>query len=171
MINQVALTGNLASEVELRQTANGVQYAHFRIAVTRNFANKDGERDSDFINCVAWRQTGEAMHKYVRKGSRVGITGRIRASSYDDAKGQRVYRTEVIVEDFTSSKSAKKPKLAPKTRASPQPILRPRPNQRTRITAPTRSRVPASASTFLTTICRSKSVSVTIACSFTCVPR
>lgn len=100
MINQVALTGNLAREVELRQTTNGVPYARFVIAVTRTHPNKNGEREADFIDCVAWRQTGEAMHKYFRKGSRVGVTGRISTGSYDDAQGQHVYRTNVIVEDF-----------------------------------------------------------------------
>ena len=100
MINQVALTGNLAREVELRQTANGVPYVRFVIAVTQKFTNKNGERDADFIACVAWRQTAENIYKYMRKGSRIGITGRVSKRGYDDTKGQRVYKTDIEVEDF-----------------------------------------------------------------------
>jgi single-strand DNA-binding protein len=69
VINQVVLTGNLAREIELRQTAKGIAYARVVLAVNRSFANKDGQREADFIECIVWRQKAEAIHKYLRKGS------------------------------------------------------------------------------------------------------
>lgn len=100
MINQVALTGYIAREVELRQTASGIPYVWFKLGVKRSVANKDGERETDFIDGIIWRGAAESFHRHVRKGSRVGITGRIQVSSYDDAKGQRVYSTKVVADEY-----------------------------------------------------------------------
>jgi single-strand DNA-binding protein len=100
MINQVALTGRLTRDVDLRYTQGGTAVASFTIAVDRNFTNAQGERESDFINCVIWRKSAENFSNFTRKGSLVGVQGRLQARSYDNAQGQRVFVTEVVVENF-----------------------------------------------------------------------
>ncbi len=100
MINQVALTGRLTQEVDLRYTQGGAAVATFRLAVERRFKNQQGERESDFINCVMWRKSAENFANFTRKGSLVGIEGRIQTRNYEDKDGKRVYVTEVIAENF-----------------------------------------------------------------------
>lgn len=100
MINQVALTGRLTRDVDLRYTQGGTAVASFTLAVDRNFTNAQGERESDFINCVIWRKSAENFSNFTRKGSLVGVQGRLQARSYDNAQGQRVFVTEVVVDNF-----------------------------------------------------------------------
>nr|DAY66211.1 MAG TPA: Single strand binding protein [Caudoviricetes sp.] len=99
--------GRLTKDVEMRQTPNGVSLARFSIAVTRRFKNSNGEYDADFINCVAWRQTGEFIARYFQKGSMIAIVGSIQTRSWDGNDGKKQYATEVIVDEayFTGSKS------------------------------------------------------------------
>lgn len=106
MINNVTLVGRLTKDIELRYTANGTAVGSFGIAVDRPFTNQQGERDTDFINCVVWRKTAENMAQYTRKGSLVGITGRIQTRNYEK-DGQKVYVTEVVAENvrFLDTKS------------------------------------------------------------------
>lgn len=100
MINAVALTGRLTGDIDLRYTQGGTAVGSFRLAVDRNFTNAQGERESDFINCVIWRKSAENFANFTRKGSLVGVQGRIQTRTYDNNSGERVYVTEVVVDNF-----------------------------------------------------------------------
>ena len=100
MINNVTLVGRLTRDPELRYTGNGTAVVSFTIAADRPFTNSQGEREADFINCVAWRRTAEVVSNYTHKGSLVGVTGRIQTRSYENNEGRTVYVTEVVVENF-----------------------------------------------------------------------
>jgi len=100
MINNVVLVGRLTKDPDLRYTANGTGVATFTLAVNRNFTNQSGNREADFINCVIWRKTAETLANYARKGTLLGVTGRIQTRSYENQQGQRVYVTEVVAENF-----------------------------------------------------------------------
>jgi len=100
LINNVVLVGRLTKDPDLRYTANGVGVASFTLAVNRNFTNQGGEREADFINCVIWRKAAENLANYSRKGTLLGVVGRLQTRNYENANGQRVYVTEVIVESF-----------------------------------------------------------------------
>jgi len=106
-LNKVILMGRLTKDIEMRQTPNGVSLVRFSIAVTRRFKNSNGEYDADFINCVAWRKTGEFIARYFQKGSMIAIVGSIQTRSWDGNDGKKQYATEVIVDEayFTGSKS------------------------------------------------------------------
>lgn len=101
MINNVVLTGRLTKDVDLRYTSNGTAVGSFSLAVDRQFKNQQGERETDFINCVIWRKAAENFANFTRKGSLVGIQGRIQTRNYENQQGQRVYVTEIVVENFT----------------------------------------------------------------------
>lgn len=101
MINRVVLVGRLTRDPELRYTTNGAAVASFTLAVNRQFTNSKGEREADFINCVIWRKAAENFVNFTNKGSLVGIDGRIQTSSYENQQGQRVYRTDVNVDNFS----------------------------------------------------------------------
>jgi len=101
MINRVVLVGRLTRDPELRYTSSGAAVASFTVAVNRQFTNSQGERDADFIGCTIWRKAAENFANFTKKGSLVGIDGRIQTSSYDNQQGQRVYRTDVVVENFS----------------------------------------------------------------------
>ena len=118
MINQVALTGRLTREVDLRYTQGGTAVASFTLAVDRNFTNAQGERESDFINCVIWRKSAENFSNFTRKGSLVGVQGRLQARSYDNAQGQRVFVTEVVVDNFALLESRATTEARPRGEAS-----------------------------------------------------
>lgn len=100
MINNVTLIGRLTKDVELKYTPANQAVAQFVLAVNRTFKNANGERESDFVNCVIWRKSAENFANFVKKGALVGITGRIQTRNYENAQGQRVYITEVIAENF-----------------------------------------------------------------------
>ncbi|GAB7306739.1 single-stranded DNA-binding protein [Enterococcus gallinarum] len=100
MINNVTLVGRLTKDPDLRYTPNGTGVASFTLAVNRNFTNQTGERGADFINCVIWRKPAETLANYARKGTLLGLTGRIQTRSYDNQQGQRVYVTEVVADNF-----------------------------------------------------------------------
>ena len=100
MINNVVLVGRMTRDAELRYTPSNVAVATFTLAVNRTFKSQNGERETDFINVVMWRQQAENFANWVKKGALVGITGRIQTRSYDNQQGQRVYVTEVVVESF-----------------------------------------------------------------------
>lgn len=101
MINRVVLVGRLTRDPELRTTGSGISVATFTLAVDRQFSNAQGERGADFISCVIWRKAAENFANFTSKGSLVGIDGRIQTRSYDNKDGQRVYVTEVIVDNFS----------------------------------------------------------------------
>ena len=100
MINNVSLTGRLTRDVELKYTQGGTAVAQFALAVSRKFTNQQGERESDFINGVVWRKSAENFSKFTHKGSLVGVEGHIQTRTYDNKEGQKVYVTEVVVENF-----------------------------------------------------------------------
>lgn len=100
MINNVVLVGRLTRDPELKYTGNNIAVASFSLAVNRNFKDANGERETDFINCVIWRQQAENLANWAKKGALIGITGRIQTRSYENQQGQRVYVTEVVAENF-----------------------------------------------------------------------
>ena len=108
-MNKVILVGRLTKDPELKRTNNDIPYAQFTVAINRIYTNKQGERQTDFINCVAWRNQAENLARYMRKGSLVGVEGQLQSRSYDDANGIRRYVTEVVCDNihFLEPKSAR----------------------------------------------------------------
>lgn len=100
MLNSVCLVGRTTKDPELRYTTSNIAVATFSLAVNRNFKDANGERETDFINCVIWRQQAENLANWAKKGALIGITGRIQTRSYENQQGQRVYVTEVVAENF-----------------------------------------------------------------------
>ncbi|MBE5735992.1 MAG: single-stranded DNA-binding protein [Clostridiales bacterium] len=98
-MNKCILIGNLTKDPELTTTSNGVAVCRFSIAVSRRYSNSDGEREADFLNIVVWRGPGENCHKFLKKGSKVGIVGNIQSRSYDAADGTKRYVTEIVAEE------------------------------------------------------------------------
>lgn len=117
MINNVVLVGRLTKDPDLRYTASGSAVATFTLAVTRTFTNQSGEREADFINCVIWRKPAETLANYTRKGSLIGVTGRIQTRNYENQQGQRVYVTEIIADNFQmlESKSVNEQRISENT--------------------------------------------------------
>ena len=109
-MNKVCLTGRVTKNIELKYTQNNIAITNFTLAVTRKFKNQNGEYESDFINCIAYKSTAELLSKYVEKGDLLGIDGRIRTRNYEDKDGKRVYVTEIIVDsmDFLQAKKEEK---------------------------------------------------------------
>jgi single-strand DNA-binding protein len=107
MINNITLAGRLTKDSDLRYTSDGTATATFSLAVNRPFKSASGEREADFINCVIWRKNAENFANLTRKGSLVGITGRIQTRNYENKEGQRVYVTEVVAENFALLESKK----------------------------------------------------------------
>lgn len=99
-MNTVQLVGRLTRDVELKFTASGTANGSFNLAVNRNFTNQQGEREADFINCVIWRKAAENLANWTRKGSLIAIDGRLQTRSYENRNGQKVYVTEVVVNNF-----------------------------------------------------------------------
>lgn len=104
-INNVVLVGRLTKDVNLRSMQNGMSVGTFTLAVDRDYKDKSGNRQADFISCVIWNshdsKKAENLATYTRKGSLIGIKGRIQTRNYDDKDGKRVYVTEVKVDNFS----------------------------------------------------------------------
>lgn len=98
MLNRVVLVGRTTKDVEIRYTPGGVAVSSFTIAVNRTFSNGNGEKEADFINCIAWKKVAENTANFVRKGHLIGVDGRIQTRSYDGNDGKKVYVTEVVAE-------------------------------------------------------------------------
>lgn len=101
MINRVILIGRLTKDPELKYTSSGAAVGTFSLAVNRQFTNANGDREADFINCVIWRKSAENFANFTHKGSLVGIDGRLQTRNYENQQGQRVYVTEVVVDNFS----------------------------------------------------------------------
>lgn len=100
MLNHITLMGRLTRDPELRRTSSGIAVASFRIAVDRDIAPKDGgERKTDFIDCIAWRQTGEFISKYFAKGRMIVVDGRLEMRGWTDKNDNKRTSAEVIVEN------------------------------------------------------------------------
>ena len=105
-MNKVVLVGRLTKDMELKYTAKGTAVASFTLAIDRRFKSQTGEKETDFINCVAWDKVGETASKYVGKGSQIGVAGRIQVRSYEAKDGGKRYVTEVVAEEIEFMGSA-----------------------------------------------------------------
>lgn len=123
-MNKVCLTGRITKNIELKYNQNNVAITSFTLAVTRKFKNQNGEYESDFINCIAYKSTAELLNKYVKKGDLLGIEGRIQTRNYEDKDGKRVYVTEVIVDsiDFLQSRKNESKQETTKTENTKQKL-------------------------------------------------
>ena len=100
MINNTTLVGRLTKDPELKYTGSGIAVLSFNLAVERNYKDASGEKQTDFINCVAWRGTAETLASFAVKGSLVGITGAIQTRNYQNNDGVTIYVTEIVVDNF-----------------------------------------------------------------------
>jgi single-strand DNA-binding protein len=105
-MNKVILIGRLTKDPEVKTTQTQLEVCSFTVAVDRRFKSSSGEKQADFINCVAWRQQAKLLGQYFQKGSRIGIVGTIQTRSYEDKDKKTVYVTEVVVDEieFVDSK-------------------------------------------------------------------
>lgn len=100
MLNHITIMGRLTRDPELRRTGSGIAVASFTLAVDRDFPNKEtGEKETDFIDCVAWRQTGEFVSKYFTKGRMAVVSGRLQIRKWQNDQGENRYSTEVVAEN------------------------------------------------------------------------
>ena len=100
MLNHIVIMGRLTRDPELRRTGTGVAVASFSLAVDRDFSPRDGgERETDFIDCVAWRQTGEFVSKYFTKGRMAVVSGRLQIRSWTDKDGNKRRTAEVVADN------------------------------------------------------------------------
>lgn len=98
MLNDISIMGRLVRDPELRRTGSGIAVASFTVAVDRDFA-QDGKKETDFIDCVAWRQTGEFVSKYFRKGSMIVVKGRLQIRNWTDKEGNKRKTAEVVADN------------------------------------------------------------------------
>ena len=96
--NKVILGGRLTADVEVKQTNSGVAVAQFSIAVNRKYS-KEGEQQTDFISCTAWRNTAEFIGKYFKKGSSICVVGSVQVRSWTDSNNQKRYATDIVVDE------------------------------------------------------------------------
>lgn len=110
MLNVVALLGRLTADPELRRTPSGVSVTTFTVAVNRSYVKQGGERQTDFIDVVAWRNTAEFISKYFRKGQMIAVQGSIQTRSYEDKQGNKRKAVEIVAKEasFCGSKEAPK---------------------------------------------------------------
>ncbi|AGR47209.1 single-stranded DNA binding protein [Brevibacillus phage Jimmer1] len=106
MLNRVILIGRLTKDPDMKYTPNGVAVTTFTIAVDRRFSGQSGEKETDFIGIVAWRQLADLCTNYLRKGKQCAVEGRLQTRSYDNKEGKKVYVTEVVADNvqFLGSK-------------------------------------------------------------------
>ena len=98
-MNKVFLIGNLTRDPELTETAGGVPVCHFSIAVNRNYSSPDGERQTDFFNCTAWRAMAESIARYTKKGKKVAVVGSVQLRNYEDNQGVKRTAVDIIAQD------------------------------------------------------------------------
>ncbi len=127
-MNKVQLLGRLTSDPELRQTQSGIASCKFTIAVDRGFKNKQGEREADFISCIAWKNTAEFISRYWSKGKMIAIDGSLRTGSYQDRNHSDVthYTTDVNVDQayFCGDKAERSsPSYPPNEQQAEQPAV------------------------------------------------
>ena len=116
MLNHITIMGRMTKDPELRRTGSGVAVTSFTIAVDRDIANKEtGERETDFIDCVAWRGTGEFVDKYFSKGSMAVVSGRLQIRGWTDKEGNKRRSAEVVADNVYFGDSKKDSGSAPAT--------------------------------------------------------
>jgi single-strand DNA-binding protein len=98
-MNKVILVGNLTRDPELSETPSGIAVCRFSIAVSRDFANAEGNREADFFNITVWRGRAENCGKYLKKGNKVAVVGRLQTRSYDDKDGNKRYVTDIVADE------------------------------------------------------------------------
>ena len=98
MLNHITIMGRLTKDPELRRTDSGIAVASFTVAVDRDFKNQNGEKETDFIDCVAWRHTGEFVANYFAKGSAIVVSGRLQIRGWTDKEGNKRRNAEVVCE-------------------------------------------------------------------------
>ena len=98
-MNKVFLIGNLTRDPELTETSSGIPVCHFAIAVNRNYASGDSERQTDFFNCTAWRAMAETIARYTKKGKKVAVVGSIQMRNYEDNQGVKRTAVDIIAQD------------------------------------------------------------------------
>lgn len=98
MLNHITIMGRLTRDPELRRTGSGIAVASFTVAVDRDFSGKDSEKETDFIDCVAWRNTGEFISKYFTKGRMIVVSGRLQIRNWNDKDGNKRRSAEVIAD-------------------------------------------------------------------------
>lgn len=98
-MNQVFMIGNLTRDPELTETSGGVAICRFSIAVNRNYTGSDGERKTDFFNCIAWRGLGERVARYVKKGNKVAVSGAIETRNYEDSTGAKRTAYDIVCDN------------------------------------------------------------------------
>ena len=109
MLNHITIMGRLVRDPELRSTQSGVSVASFTVAVDRDFGGRDGgDRQTDFIDCVAWRQTGEFVSKYFRKGSMIVVSGRLQSRKWQDRDGNNRTNWEVNADNVYFGESSRR---------------------------------------------------------------
>ena len=108
MLNHIVIMGRFTRDPELRRTGNNVAVASFTLAVDRDFTSKDNEKETDFIDCVAWRSTGEFVSKYFTKGRMACVSGRLQLRDWTDKDGNKRRQAEVVADNvyFADSKNA-----------------------------------------------------------------
>ncbi len=101
MMNKVFLVGRITKDPEIRYTQSNHEVVSFTLAVNRSYTTSSGEREADFINCVAWRNQAVNMHKFVKKGHLLGVDGRLQTRTYQTELGETRYITEVVCDFVT----------------------------------------------------------------------
>lgn len=121
-MNKVELVGRLTKDPEAKMTPNQTQYCNFTLAVDRKYKDNNGQRLTDFVNCIAWRQTAVFISKYFKKGYRIGAVGSIQTRSYEDNNGEKKFITEVLVEEaeFVESNQKTEPESQQQTQVPEQ---------------------------------------------------
>ena len=114
MLNHIVIMGRLTRDPELRRTSSGVAVASFTVAVDRDFGGREGgERETDFIDCVAWRQTGEFVSKYFTKGRMAVVSGRLQIRNWNDKEGNKRRSAEVVADNVYFGDSKRDGEAAP----------------------------------------------------------
>ena len=98
-MNKVILVGNLTRDPELSETPSGIAVCRFSIAVSRDYSNAEGNREADFFNITVWRGRAEVCGKYLKKGNKVAVVGRLQTRSYDDKDGVKRYVTDIVADE------------------------------------------------------------------------
>lgn len=121
MINTVALTGRLTYSPELKATTSGVSVIRFQMAVDRNYQAQGQERQADFIDCIAWRQTAEFISRYFHKGDMIGIEGSIQTSNFTDKDGNKRKSVDVVANNVSFCGSKQQSNSNPNLNVAPPP--------------------------------------------------
>lgn len=116
-MNQFNGIGRITATPELRYTNSNIEVCSFALAINRKFKNQSGDYEADFLNCIAFRNTAKLISEYVKKGDKLGITGRVQTRSYENNDGKRVYVTEIVVEqiDFVEPRKKEEPQQKPQS--------------------------------------------------------